>query len=100
MAGTKSAAGRRVRDGGRGGVPENAIAQIDSGLHGQALVAPDVLAERLRKALEAADGSVQRASALGKYQLSQIQLACSLKAGFVILEMGGALTLTWTIPKP
>ena len=57
-------------------------------------------AERLAVALEAADGSVQRASSLGRYQLSQIQLTCSLKAGFVVLDVSGALTLSWTLPKP
>ena len=81
-------------------MPENAIARYEPEFHGEALVAPDRLTERLRQALEAADGSVQRASNLGRYQLSQIQLTCSLKAGFVVLDVSGALTLSWTLPKP
>lgn len=87
-------------DGRRGGVPENAIAKYEPGEQVVALVGTDPLAERLRKALEAADGSVQKASRLGRYQLSQITLTCSLKAGFVVLDVSGALALTWTVPKP
>ena len=81
-------------------MPENAIARYGTNLRGQALVSREKLAERLRRALEAAGGSVQKASRLGKYQLTTIQLTCSLKAGFVLLEAGGALTLSWTLPKP
>ena len=81
-------------------MPENAIARYEPGFHGMAVIGPDQLTERLRQALEAVDGSVQRASNLGKYQLSQITLTCSLKAGFVVLDVSGALTLSWTLPKP
>ncbi len=86
--------------GSRGGVPENAIARFEPGEEVVALAGSDPLTERLRKALEAADGSVQKASRLGRYQLSQITLTCSLKAGFVVLDVSGALALTWTAPKP
>ena len=81
-------------------VPENAIARYEPEFEGKTLLSPDRLTERLRRALEAADGSVQRASRLGTYRLSTIQLTCSLKAGFVVLDIGGALTLSWTLPKP
>ncbi len=94
MAQKKRAAGKR------GGVPENAIARFEPGAQVVALAGSDPLTERLRKALEAADGSVQKASRLGKYQLSTITLTCSLKAGFVVLDVSGALALTWTVPKP
>lgn len=80
--------------------PKNAIARYEIGPQGEALIATDELTERLRHALEAADGSVQRASRLGKYELSTISLSCSLKTGFVVLDVSGALTLTWTRPKP
>lgn len=100
MATKTRAAGRRGQSLGRCGVPENAIARYEPELHGEAFGGPDKLTERLRRALEAADGSVQKASRLGRYQLSQIQLTCSLKAGFVLLDVSGALTLSWTLPKP
>lgn len=87
------------RGSGQGGVPENAIARYEPGIRTLAPVGEEAMAERLRKALEAADGSVQRASRLGKYELSTITLTCSLKAGFVVLDVSGALALTWTAPK-
>lgn len=80
-------------------VPENAIARFEPGVRGLRMGETDALTERLRHALEAADGSVQRASTVGTYELSTITLTCSLKAGFVVLDMGGALALTWTRPK-
>lgn len=95
MATKKRSEGRRGPDG----VPKNAIARYEPELRGQAFLGEDQMAERLQRALEAADGSVQKASRLGKYQLSTITLTCSLKAGFVVLDVGGALALTWTGPK-
>lgn len=100
MATNKRSGGRRGPASGRDGVPENAIARYEPEFQGKAFLGEDKMTERLRRALEAADGSVQKASRLGKYQLSTITLTCSLKAGFVVLDMGGALTLSWTIPKP
>ena len=80
-------------------MPENAIARYQPGFRGLAVDGDDRLTERLRRALEAADGSVQRATTVGKYELSTVTLTCSLKAGFVVLDMSGALALTWTRPK-
>ena len=80
-------------------MPANAIARFEPGFEGRAFLGEDAMTERLRRALEAADGSVQKASRLGKYELSTITLTCSLKAGFVVLDMSGALALTWTRPK-
>ncbi len=88
------------RGSGRGGVPETAIARYEPGIRTLTPLGEEAMTERLRKALEAADGSVQRAARLGKYELSTITLTCSLKAGFVVLDVSGALTLTWTAPKP
>ncbi len=65
-----------------------------------ALAGSDPLTGRMRKALEAADGSVQKASRLGRYQLSRITLTCSPTAGFVVLGVSGAASLTWTMPNP
>ncbi len=92
-------AARRGSALGRGGVPENAIARYEPGGPVEAFAGGDPLTERLRQALEATDGSVQKASNLGRYQLSQITLTCSLKAGFVVLDVSGALAMTWTVPK-
>ncbi len=89
------------RTGGAGGIPKDAIARYEPGAGAKAFgLGEEAMTERLRRALEAADGSVQRASRLGKYELSTITLTCSLKAGFVVLDVSGALALTWTRPKP
>jgi hypothetical protein len=43
--------------------------------------------------------SVASASHFGNYELSEICLTCSLKAGFVVLDVEGGLSLTWTLPE-
>ncbi len=99
MAAKRRPGGGRARASAKAAVPENAIARYEPEFQGSAVLGDDRMTARLRRALEAADGSVQRASALGKYELSTITLTCSLKAGFVVLDMSGALALTWTRPR-
>ena len=81
-------------------MPENAIAVLETEALRGAMFGQDQLADRLKKAVEAVRTSMARVEQLGDYRLTEIDLTCSLKAGFVILDVEGGLTLTYTIPRP
>ncbi len=100
MAETKRAARRSGQGRGPARVPENAIAVLETEALRGAMFGQDQLADRLKKAVEAVRTSMARVEQLGDYRLTEIDLTCSLKAGFVILDVEGGLTLTYTIPRP